>query len=439
MAHSESSRQFRLLAENASDFVVQASLDGVISWVSPSVSRTLEWAPSDLMGTQLAGLVHPDDAEGMPSQREAGSGGHETTAPVGTFVVRMLTKSGEHRWMSGVATPVADESGVEVGVVSGLRDVDELVRAREAAQADRAALRATVDSLLDPHIVLDAIRDETGHIVDFVYVDANPAACVYNKLDRAEMVGTRLLDLFGGHAGTETLEAYRQVVETGEPIRLDDVVYTHEILEAERRYDIRAARVGDGLSLTWRDVTDRYAAAQRLAASEEQYRVLAENASDVVMRLGPQLRFEWVSGSVAHVLGWQAPDLVGHLIGGFVHPEDRPRFLQAFTDAAPGSAAGVEFRFRRSDGGYRWVACRARVDVDEDGTPVAVVGGLVDIADRKAAEAKELQRLEELERFQRITVGRELKMIELKKEIEYLKKLVPADGADSRDPSRETG
>ena len=37
-------------------------------------------------------------------------------------------------------------------------------------------------------------------------------------------------------------------------------------------------------------------------------------------------------------------------------------------------------------------------------------------------QARELDRLAELERFQRLTVGRELKMIELKKEIEYLKK-----------------
>jgi hypothetical protein len=48
-------------------------------------------------------------------------------------------------------------------------------------------------------------------------------------------------------------------------------------------------------------------------------------------------------------------------------------------------------------------------------------------AQRESAEqqAKELDRLAELETFQRVTVGRELKMIELKKEIEYLKKLGP--------------
>jgi hypothetical protein len=65
---------------------------------------------------------------------------------------------------------------------------------------------------------------------------------------------------------------------------------------------------------------------------------------------------------------------------------------------------------------------------DADGNPVALLGGLVDIEARKQAEALELDRLEGLERFQRLTVGRDLKMIEFKKEIKNLKRLLAARG-----------
>ena len=58
-----------------------------------------------------------------------------------------------------------------------------------------------------------------------------------------------------------------------------------------------------------------------------------------------------------------------------------------------------------------------------------------DVTAQKRAEAevadqrrKELERLAELERFQRLTVGRELKMIELKKEIEELKRATERSG-----------
>ena len=386
-AQAASEVRYRLLAENASDVVVLADPDRRFMWVSPSVTRTLGWAPEELVGTRLVDLVHPDDRAATAAAREAVYSGQEVTGPAGGVVVRMRTKSGEYRWISSVGTLVAAESGASLGVVGGWRDVDDLVRAQQTAQADRANLRATVDSLLDPHILLEAVRDETGQIVDFVYLDANPAACTYNHLDYQDLVGARLLDLFGGHAGTDTLESYRQVVETGDPLMLDDVVYTHEILNAERRYDIRAARVEDGLSLTWRDVTDRHTVTQALAESEEHYRLLTENASDVVMLLTPNWNYEWVSDSVTDVLGWRPPDLVGHAIDEFINPDDLARFRQVVA-GAPGSAASVEFRFRCADGTYQWVACRTRVKVNQDGTPGAVVGAMVDITDRKTAEAE---------------------------------------------------
>lgn len=429
---AESEAHYRLLAENASDFVAQASLDGAVTWVSPSVTRTLGWAPEDLLGTQLDDLVHPGDVIATAAQGQEVDPEHEGSTSADGSRVRIRGRSGEYRWMSVFVTAMQDESGVDVAVISSLRDVDDLVLAREAAQADRAILRATVNSLLDPQVRLDPVRDQSGQIVDFVYVDANPAACTYNGMDYEDLVGTRLLDLLPGHAGAGLMDQYRQVLQTGEPLVLDDFVYAQELMGGTaRHYDIRTARVDGGLTYTWRDVTDRHLAAQRLAESEEQYPLLAENASDVVMRLSPDRRFEWVSGSVAGVLGWRVPDLVDHVIDEFIHPEDLPRFQQGVADAGLENPASQEIRFRHPYGAYRWLACRTRMKVDENGTPVSLIGGLVDISDRKAAEAEERQRLQELERFQRLTVGRELKMMELKKEIEYLKKYGPAGGSDS--------
>jgi PAS domain S-box-containing protein len=119
------------------------------------------------------------------------------------------------------------------------------------------------------------VRDKDGQIVDFMYVDANPAACEYNKRTYEELIGTRLLDLFPGHAGAGLLEMYQHVIETDEPLVLDDYVYPQELIGGqERHYDIRAAHVaGDGVTYTWRDVTERHEAVEygrRMAAVVEQ-------------------------------------------------------------------------------------------------------------------------------------------------------------------------
>ena len=202
------------------------------------------------------------------------------------------------------------------GLLISANDTTEQVRAQKERDADRAALRATGDALLDPVVRLEAVRDESGEIVDFVFEEANPAACEYNKMTYEQLVGARLLDQFPGQAGTVLLEMYRHVIEADEPLVLDDFVYPQELMGGEERhYDIRAAHVaGDWLTYTWRDVTER-----------QSQREIAEQ-------------------------------------------QNRDR-----------------------------------------------------------------QRLDELERFQRLTVGRELKMIELKKEIQYLKKHGSAGGSDPDD------
>jgi PAS domain S-box-containing protein len=148
-ALAQASRLYRLLAENASDLVVMTSPDRVITWVSPSLTRSLGWAVEDLMGSRLLDLVHPDAAAAAAGSREDVYLGHGVATPEGGFLMRFRSKSGQYRWMSGVATPVMDESGVTTGVVSGLRDVEDLVRAREEAQGLSSALKASNDSLRD--------------------------------------------------------------------------------------------------------------------------------------------------------------------------------------------------------------------------------------------------------------------------------------------------
>jgi diguanylate cyclase (GGDEF)-like protein len=134
--------------------------------------------------------------------------------------------------------------------------------AATAAQAD--LVQAVLDSLLDPHILLRAVRDGHGRIIDFIFAEANEAACAYNRLPREKYIGRRLLELLPAHSASGLFDLYRRAIETGRPLALDDFLYPHEFHEQPRYYDIRAVKVGDALSFTWRDVTDRHEAVEKL-------------------------------------------------------------------------------------------------------------------------------------------------------------------------------
>lgn len=320
-ALERSEGRYRLLAENASDIVYQSGPDRLISWIAPTVEPTLGWTPEELVGTSFNDLIHPDDRPVTGPQRERLYSGQTAAEPASRLLMRLRAKDGRYLWFSGTATPIRDADGKPAGVVAGLKFVDDLVAERHRAADEAARRQAVLDTLLDPHVLLQAVRDESGVIVDFIYADANEAACAYNQTPRERLVGARLLDLLPGQAGSGMLAMYVQAVESGQPLVLHDYAYPHEILGSERRFDIRAARVGDALSFTWRDVTERYEAAQRIAASEELLRINMDAVQDPLVLLGAvrdpdtggviDLAYLDVNRATCEYLSMQQDDLIG--------------------------------------------------------------------------------------------------------------------------------
>lgn len=84
---------------------------------------------------------------------------------------------------------------------------------------------------------------------------------------------------------------------------------------------------------------------------------------------------------------------------------------------------------RHRDGKLTNVLYNASVYKDTNGNVLGVFAAARDVTEQKRVERelaeqrqRELERLAELEKFQKLTVGRELKMVELKKEIEELRR-----------------
>ena len=140
----------------------------------------------------------------------------------------------------------------------------------------------------------------------------------------------------------------------------DDYMYPNEILGQERRYDLRAVQCGDGIALTWRDVTDRHRAVELLAESERRYRLLADNGTDVIWEVAPDGRVVWASNSTESVLGLVPSDVVGTAAIDHIHPDQRQEAIDARRLVLDGSEIRSRYRVRTSDGDYRWMAFTVR-------------------------------------------------------------------------------
>ncbi len=103
------------------------------------------------------------------------------------------------------------------------------------------------------------------------------------------------------------------------------------------------------------DVTERKRAAEALGKSEERFRALTQNSSDIVTLLGTDGTVRYQSPSVKHILGYRPEELVGENIFDYVHPEDVERAQGKFAEglAEPDLHPSAQYRFRHKDGSWR--------------------------------------------------------------------------------------
>jgi diguanylate cyclase (GGDEF)-like protein/PAS domain S-box-containing protein len=231
---------------------------GALREVNSAMCRFLARKESDLIGLDFEQVFAHDD---LPTERKLAA--EIRDGSIDSFRRRArFVRPGRSEVHGDIAVSGVRDDGRLVAFVVFVVDVTEEVQAQER-------LRALIDTMLDPWVLMEALRDEGGRIVDFVYRDANSAACQYNGLEHDDLVGRTLLELLPGHMG-ELLEEYAAVVDTGTPLLHDDVPYPDSVTGAVRYFDNRGVKAGDALSFTWRDVTDRVERRQALARQARQ-------------------------------------------------------------------------------------------------------------------------------------------------------------------------
>jgi PAS domain S-box-containing protein len=175
---------------------------------------------------------------------------------------------------------------------------------------------------------------------------------------------------------------------------------------------------------------------QAKEAAEEAHRSLIHSQERLELALkGGDLGF-WdvnlITGEMVVNRRWgemfgYAPDALDNLTRetwiGSLHPDDKDRVLQAGEAYRKGQIETyeVEYQVTTMSGEIRWQFSKGEyVERDEEHGALRMVGTVMDITDRKKAEEKLKQYMEELERFNRLAVGREKQIISLKQAINAL-------------------
>lgn len=151
-----------------------------------------------------------------------------------------------------------------------------------------------------------------------------------------------------------------------------------------------------------RDITERKKAEQKIKESEEKYRLISENANDLISIFNENLQFEYINKkSFLNILGYNYDELIGKKGIEFVHLEDRDKILKTFIESNKQIEGSIEARVKHKFGHYITTETNGKTFIDKDGKQKFLVISR-DITNRKReeetiiAENKKLQELSKI-------------------------------------------
>jgi len=404
----EQAQRMTAIVENSDDAIIAKTLGGtILSW-NPAAERMYGYSRREIIGRSIE-LLAPADRAGEIAAILARIKAGDSVEHFETIRVR---KDGSAIRVSLSESPIRNEDGVVVGSSTIARDMTE---ARKAFEVARAMIESSQDSLV-------SISAE-GKITD-----ANKATVKVTGVPREELIGTTFSDYFTDPAKAN--EIYQLVFTQG--LAVDDYALTIRHRDGSQTDVLYNASVHRG---TGGDVLGVFAAARdvsRLTEAFEAARSMIESSLDSLVAISPEGLITDVNEATVNVTGVPREELIGTAFSDyFTDPERANRIYQLVFDE--GMAVDYRLSMRHRDGSLTEVLYNASAYRDGDGNVLGAFAAARDVtkqvrAERANAEqqANERAQLAELQQFQKLTVGRELKIEEMSKEIERLQGLLPA-------------
>jgi PAS domain S-box-containing protein len=380
-------------------------------------------APGTFEGTLEAWRkrVHPGDRQEAERAMEGALAIHEYAHDF-----RVVWDDGSVHWLFARAKIFRDAAGLPERMLGVNVDITERKQAEEALRHSEEQLELISNTV--PALISYVNKDRR-------YVTCNEAYTTWFGLSRKELIGKTMWEVVGEQAW-EAMAPYVDAAFQGDAVDYETEAkyrhgvtrWIHAVYTPHRDVSGQIA----GLTIMVTDISANKRAEAALRESEMRFRTMADSAP-VLIWLNGLHGCEFVNRAYLEFIGVPTQDDVEKYDWArYIHQEDRDPYvalyLNALRDRAPFDA---QFRFRRSDGQYRWMRSFGRPRLTDSGELVGYVGASIDITDIREAQ-------EHLERWsQELEQAVRMKTSELLDSQERLRSLATEVGlAEQRERKR---
>jgi len=412
----ESEFKYRHITENISDVVWITDLQFNMQFISPSVEKMIGESVEIHIKRTVEEKFTPASVEKLYSLfiEELAKDSISDIKRTKIIEVEHYRADGSIFWAEMNVSVIRDENQKPIAIQGVTRDISQRKEAEDAVRESERKYRVLFAENPQPMIIYD--------IENLSILEVNQTALNFYGYSREEFLNMTVVEM---HPDEELPIFFDSIEKTRKGVKTDGISL-HKKKNGEMVYvkitGTSAPIMGSNARhLLLEDITQQKLAEDALIASEDKYRTMINNSNDLIWSVDKEGNFVFMNQMALKTTELNHDDWIGKSFAPLVLPEDLAMMNDIFLRSINGESCSYEFRFKKHDNTVLiWHVNTSPIYVS--GKIEGVVSFARDITEKKQTELALDKKMKELIHFNDITIGRELKMIELKKEINELLK-----------------
>lgn len=292
--------------------------------------------------------------------------------------------NGSKAWFEINRVPLHNLEGNIVGILCTYNNITNKVNAEQKIKESEDKYETILENIKEGYFEVDLMG---------IFTFLNESFCEMTGYLKEELLGKSYQNKMDEFNKKKVFNLYNQVYKTeagqsnvqfeflhknGQKIKVDSSVYL--------KYNVKGAK--SGFYGMVQDFTEKIFLEEKLKLSEERYKLISENANDLISILNQNLKFEYMNEKPCLLtLGYPIDEIIGKSVLDLVHPDDKKESIKKLVDGLEKGQNVLELRIKHKKGYWIWIEVKGRTFTDKDDKIKGILIGR-NITERKIADQK---------------------------------------------------